>query len=115
MPAATAKSTMTHRALPWLLLVAACGLTHHHLHLLLGAEAQQLQPAELPPATGAMRFLEGSWQGVVRDSGTKIRCAESVVQRDGILNQVPMTLQWYGSTGAKRHEKKAPCCVYLRV
>ncbi len=96
---------MNHRALPWLLLVAACGLTHHRLHLLPGAEAQQLQPGELPPATGAMRFLEGSWQGVVRASSTENRCAETVVQRNGTLKQVCTAFRRYDSRGAEGHEE----------
>ncbi len=80
------------RVLPWLLLAAACGLAHNRLQLLPVAEAQQLQPGEFPPATGAMRFLEGHWQGVLRyradDGSTVSQCVEQIVLRNGTAWQV---------------------------
>lgn len=81
---------MGRRVLPWLLLAAACGLTHNNLQLLPGAEAQQ--SGQFPPATDAMRFLEGFWQGVHRytaEDGTVVsHCVEQIIQRNGTAWQV---------------------------
>ncbi len=83
------------RPVALLLLAAACGLTHNHLQLLPGAAAQADQPGgDLPPATAAMRYLEGYWQGTMsystEDGRTASRCVQQIVMRNGSLWQVRM-------------------------
>lgn len=63
------------------------------LQLLPGAEAQANQPGgDLPPATAAMRYLEGYWQGTMsystEDGRTASRCVQQIVMRNGSLWQV---------------------------